>query len=143
MNSPSSNVYSTDESESKLIIVHKALLHNCSTEKSNSELSIVNEILLQNYSADVDKLYSTEIEKSEYTITEQTYAEYEKYSVTKEVPIYFNMFECGRNHLDRLDVTYERACMATPKEKYYTKLLKTLVDENNRNGVPFSNEKIW
>ena len=32
--------------------------------------------------------------------------------------------------------------MATPKDKYYTKLLKTLVDENNRNGAPFSNEKI-
>ena len=32
--------------------------------------------------------------------------------------------------------------MATPKDKYYTKLLKNLVDENNRNGAPFSNEKI-
>ena len=55
---------------------------------------------------------------------------------------YFNIFECGRNILDRLDVTYERACMATLKEKYYTKLLKTLVDENNLSGVPFSNEKL-
>ena len=39
-------------------------------------------------------------------------------------------------------MTYERQCMATPKYKYYTKLLKTLVDGNNRNGAPFSNENI-
>ena len=98
--------------------------------------------LLQNYSADVDKLCSTEIDISEYAITEQKDAEYEESLVTKEVPSYFNIFECGRNLLDRLDVTYEQACMATPKEKYYTKLLKNLVDDNNRNGAPFSNENI-
>ena len=69
-------------------------------------------------------------------------AEYEEYSVTMEVPSYFNIFECSGNILDILDLTYERACMATPKEKYYTKLLKTLVDGNNRNGAPLSNEKI-
>ena len=32
--------------------------------------------------------------------------------------------------------------MATPKDKYYTKLLKTLVDESNRNSAPLSNENI-
>ena len=52
-----------------------------------------------------------------YTITEQKDAEYKEYSVTKEVTSYFNIFECGRNLLDRLDVMYERACMTTPKEK--------------------------
>ena len=90
----------------------------------------------------MDKLCSTKIDISEYTITEQKDAEYEKYSVTKEVPSYFNIFECGRNILNRLDMTYEWVCMATQKEKYYTKLFKTLVDENNRNGAPFSNENI-
>ena len=30
---PSSNVYSTDEDESRRIIVHKKLLHNCSVDK--------------------------------------------------------------------------------------------------------------
>ena len=49
--------------------------------------------------------------------------EYEEYSVTDEVPSYFNIFECGRNIFNRLDVTYKRACMATLKEKYYTKML--------------------
>ena len=58
------------------------------------------------------------------------------------MPNYFNIFECGGNLLDRLGVTYERVCMDTPKEKYYTKLLKSLVDNNNRNGAPLSNEKI-
>ena len=38
--------------------------------------------------------------------------EYKESSVTTEVPSYFNIFECGRNILDRLDVSYERACMA-------------------------------
>ena len=32
--------------------------------------------------------------------------------------------------------------MATPKDKYYTKLLETLVDENNRNSAPLYNEKL-
>ena len=58
------------------------------------------------------------------------------------MPSYFNILECGRNLLDRLDVAYERACMATPKDKYYTNLLKNLVDDNNRNGAPLSNEKL-
>ena len=85
----------------------------------------------------MDELCTTKIDISEYTITEQ-----KESSVTKEVPIYFNIFECGRNILDRLDITYEQACMATPKDKYYTKLLKNLVNDNNRNGTPLSNEKI-
>ena len=91
---------------------------------------------------DVDKLCSTEKDVSDYTITEQKGAEYKESSVTKEVPSYFNIFECGRNLLDILDVTYERACMATPREKYYEKMLETLVDDNNRNGAPFSDEKL-
>ena len=90
----------------------------------------------------MEKLCSTEIDISYYTITEQKYSEYEESSVTKEVPNYFNIFECGGNILDRLGVTYERVCMDTPKEKYYTNLLKSLVDNNNRNGAPLSNEKI-
>ena len=88
----------------------------------------------------MEKLCSTEIDISEYTITEKKDAEYEESSVTKEVRSYFNIFECGRNLLARLDGTYERACMATPKDKYYTKLLKNLVDDNISNGAPLSNE---
>ena len=33
--------------------------------------------------------------------------------------------------------------MATPKDKYYTNLLINIVDDNNRNGAPLSNENLW
>ena len=141
MNALSLNIYYTDEDESKRITVHEILPQNCFVNEDKSKQSIVNETLSQNYYADVDKLCSTEIDISEHTITEQKDADYEEYSVTKEVPSYFNIFECGRNLLDRLDVTYEGACMAAQKDKYYTKLFQTLVDVNIRNGATFSNEK--
>ena len=53
----------------------------------------------QNYSADVDKICSTDIDKSEYTITEQKDAGNE---VTYDVPNFniYNIFECGRNNPD-------------------------------------------
>ena len=70
MTAPSSDIYSTDEDESKRIIVHETLSHNCSAKKEKSKQSIVNKTLLQNYSAEVDKLCSMKIDKSEYTITE-------------------------------------------------------------------------
>ena len=62
--------------------------------------------------------------------------------MTYEVPRYFNILECGENLLNRLDVMYEKAFMATPRDKYYTKMLETLVDYNDRNNTPFSNEKL-
>ena len=43
--------------------------------------------------------------------------EYKEPSVTKKVKRYFNIFECGRNILYQLDVTYQRAFMATPQDK--------------------------
>ena len=55
---------------------------------------------------------------------------------------YFNIFECGRNLLEKLDVKYQQAFMATPKDKYYNALLDTLVKDNNLRGEPFSNDKI-
>ena len=39
-------------------------------------------------------------------------------------------------------MAYERAYMATTKEKYYKKMLETLVDCNDCNNVPFSNTKL-
>ena len=58
------------------------------------------------------------------------------------MPIYLNIFEYGRNILNRLNVKFEQACVATTKDKYYTKMLETLVSYNDRNSKPFSNEKI-
>ena len=40
-------------------------------------------------------------------------SEYEESSDTNEVSKYFNKFECGKNLMNRLDVTYEQTCMAT------------------------------
>ena len=62
--------------------------------------------------------------------------------VVKE-PIYFNMCECGKNLLNRLDTTCEWACMETPRDKYYTELYRNITDYNSHNGALFSNEKIW
>ena len=59
------------------------------------------------------------------------------------MPSYFNIYKCGRNIFNRLDVAYERAYMATTKNKYYTKMLETLVNYNDRNNAPLSDEKIW
>ena len=58
------------------------------------------------------------------------------------MPSYFNIFECGNNLLNRLNVTYEQAGMAAPINKYYEKMLKILVDYNDRNNAPFSSEKL-
>ena len=99
MTAPSLNDYSRSEDESKRIIVHETLSQTCSVNKDKSKQSIVNENLSQNYSKDVDKLCSTEIDKSEYTITEQ---KDEGNEVTYDVPTFnvSNVFECGRNNTD-------------------------------------------
>ena len=85
-----SQIYFTEEDKSTCIIVNK-----CSKEEDESECVQKN------------------INKQKNIKNE---AEYEVYSVTYEVLGYFNIFECGMNLLNRLDVTYERACMATPKK---------------------------
>ena len=41
-----------------------------------------------------------------------------------------------------LDMTYEQVCMATPKDKYYTKLLETLVGYNDHRNSPLSNDNL-
>ena len=113
--------------------MHEGLLENCSTDVSESKQNIVNENLSRNNSADL----------SDYTIMELKDKEYKEPSVTKEVTSYFNIFNCGRNLLDRLDVMYQQALMATPKDKYYNASLDTLVKDKNSKGEPLSNDKIW
>ena len=132
MTAPSLNVNSTDNDKSKHIIVHKCLSENCSIDGSESKVSIINKTLSQKNSGDI----------SEFTITELKDKYYKEPSVTKEVTSCFNIFECGRSILDRLDVTYQRVFMATPKDKYYNRLLDTITDDNNHKGKPLSNEKL-
>ena len=73
---------------------------------------------------------------------EKNEIEYEEYSVTDEVLSYLKICECGRIFLNRHDVTYERAYMATTKDKYYTKMLETIIDYNDRNNAPLTNKNL-
>ena len=66
--------------------------------------------------------------------------EYEESSVTYDVPSYFNVFERGRKILNRLDMSYERACVATPRDEYYTKMSETLIDHNDCHNAPLYSE---
>ena len=106
---PSSNVNDTDEDESKNSIVHEPF-HKPSSENicmgvSESECNIVNETLSQNDSSGVPT----------NVITELKYDEHIEPSVSVKRASYFNIFECGSNLLDQLDVTYQRAFTASAK----------------------------
>ena len=70
---------------------------------SKSECNIVNKTLSQNNSSDV----RTNV------ITELKYDENMEPSVSVKEACYFNIFECGRNLLDQLDVTYQRLFTAS------------------------------
>ena len=120
----SSNVNVTDEDESKEIIVHETLSENNYKDVSEPEHNIVNRNLSQNNSGDV----------SGNTITELKDEEHKEPSVTQKVTGYFNIFECGRNLLDQLDVTHQPAFMATPEDEYYKEMTKSLIKPNNEGG---------
>ena len=108
--------------------MHKTLTENSSTDVRKSERNIVNEALSKKNSVEV----------SENTITELKDKKHKEPSVTEKVTSYFNIFECGINILDGLDVTYQRSFMATPEEDYYYKeMLKILIKVNNNEGDPF------
>ena len=52
----------------------------------------------------------------------------------------FNVFECRRNILGRLNMSYETACMATPKEEYSGEMLDQLIKHNHHHSTPISNK---
>ena len=112
--------------------MHETLSENNSTGVSKSKHNIVNETLSQNNSTEVP----------ENTISELKDKEHKEPSVTQKVTSYFNIFECGRNILDQLDVTYQRAVMATPAEyEYYKEMMKSIIKGNNEGGK-LCNDKI-
>ena len=82
--------------------MHETLSKNKSKDVSESECNIAHKTLLQKNSADVPDNDITELKDEEHKET----------SVTQKVTIYFNIFECGRNILDKLDVTYQQAFIA-------------------------------
>ena len=65
--------------------------------------------------------------------------------MTDKGSIYFNIFECGRNLLDQLDVTYQHAFTASPvqqglyqispaRERYYD-ILADHIEEKNVGNI--------
>ena len=97
----------TDEDESKNSIVHEPFdepsSENLIMDVSESEFNIVNETLSQSDSSDVPT----------NVITELNYDDHIEPSANVKESSYFNIFECGRNLLDKLDVTYQRAFTAS------------------------------
>ena len=74
---------------------------------SESECNIVHGTLSQNNSSYVPTNIITELKDDEYI----------ELSVNDKGSSYFNIFECGRNLLDRLDVTYQRTFTASPVQQ--------------------------
>ena len=70
-------------------------------EESESECNIVNETSSQSDSSNVT--------------SELNYDDHIKTSANVKEASYFNIFECGRNLLDKLDVTYQSAFAASEK----------------------------
>ena len=79
--------------------------------------------------------------------------EHKEASVTGKVTSYFNILKCGINILDQLDVTYQRAFMASPvreryfmpspaRERYYYQLAKSLINSNVRSDRTINNDKL-
>ena len=112
--------------------MHKTLSENNSKDVSESERNIVNITLSRNSSADVP----------ENNITEMKDKEHKEPLLTEKVTSYFKIFECGRNLLDQLDVTYQREFMATTADdEYYKEMTKSLIKVNIEGGK-LCNEKI-
>ena len=63
MTAPTLHVYSTDEDESKGIVVQKTLSQSCSTDEDESKGITVNETLSHSCSTDKDELCSTQEDK--------------------------------------------------------------------------------
>ena len=78
--------------------------------------------------------------------------EHKEPSVTGKVTSYFNIFECGRNILDQLEVTYQRAFMASPvreeyytspaRERYYDQLTKCVINSNVGSDGTINNNNL-
>ena len=76
-------------------------LENLIMDVSESECNIVDETLSQSDPSNIT--------------TELNYYDHIKPSANVKESSYFNIFECGRNILDKLDVTYQRAFTASEK----------------------------
>ena len=93
------------------------------------EYNIVQQTLSQNNSSDVQTNVIKELKDDEH----------KEPSVIEIGTSYFNIFECGRNILDQLEVTYQRAFMESilqeglyqlspTQERYYNQMTKCLIE---------------
>ena len=66
---------------------------------------------------------------------------------------YFNIFECGRNLLDQLDVTYQRVFTASPvkqglyqispaQDRYYDMMENNIIETNVRSEGTINDEEL-
>ena len=109
--------------------MNKNLSENQSKDVSESECNIVHETLSQNNSVDVPDNVITELKDDEH----------KEPSGTEKVTSYFNIFECSRNLLDQLYVTYQRAFMATSaQDEYYREMTKSLIKANIRSDGKYA-----
>ena len=109
------------------------------TNKNKSKCSIVNKPFSQNFSAKDNKSCSTTKDKSECSNKKQKDA---KNKVACDVTNYFNVsnvFECERNNPD---VSCERACMATEDNEYFSDILDTLKEYQDRHGQRLCSKKL-
>ena len=74
-------------------------------------------------------------------------------SVIDKGSSYFNIFECGRNLLDRLDVMYQRAFTASPvqqglyqispaRERYYDMMANNIIEINVGSEGTINDEEL-
>ena len=101
--------------------------------------SIVNEPLSQNCFAKEKKLCFTKKDESECSNEKQKDAKNEvAYDVTNYLNV-CNVFECRR---DNPDVQCERACMANVNNDYFSDVLDTLNEYQDRHGQRLSSKKL-
>ena len=113
-----------DESESEEFLVDENSLQVCSTDTDESKMIIANESYTEESESEcVHK--NTKKEKD--TNNEAQYKEpTSTYDPVVKESRYFNIFKCENIFLNKHEATYERSCMATPKDKYHTELYRTI-----------------
>ena len=114
---------------------------------SESECNIVHETLSQKNASDVPT----------NVITKLKYDEHIKPSVSDKGSSYFNIFDYGRNILDQLDVTYQRAFTASAaaspvqkglyqispaRERYYDKMSKSIIKSKVGSDGTINNDEL-
>ena len=76
-------------------------------------------------------------------ITELKYDEHNEPSVIGKGTSYFNIFKCGRNLLDQLEVTYQRAFMASPvRERLYITSTRGILLTADEKPYQFERRKL-